>query len=201
MQTRVILVTGEVKCFPDAEPYFMHFGEPEEGDVTVDIISLTTGEPSGFVAGVGGQQTGDSLLMDIYYAHCLALYGTAQERRDLETLATLFPHALVHNPADAFIDSQCRAVRERFNVDVTFRANYTDDSDAVMEEVFKPLVQRCQLLVFRGTPEGSITSGVAREIRYAEAAGIPVLELPSGLYQRMLCKTATREYLREVGQR
>lgn len=36
--------------------------------------------------------------MKIYYAHCIAIYNTPQEERDLEKIKKLFTAAEIYNP-------------------------------------------------------------------------------------------------------
>lgn len=66
---------------------------------------------------------------------------------------------------------------------------------------FKPLVEKADILFFRSFADGSIGAGVHQEIMWAQDAGIPVLELPTGLYRRQLNSTGTREMLALLGQR
>ena len=73
--------------------------------------------------------------------------------------------------------------------------------DDRMVTVFRPLVERCDVLVFRSAPSGRITSGVAIELEWAVELGKLILELPSALTRRRMGIIETREYLAEVGQR
>lgn len=123
--------------------------------------------------------------MMVYYAHCLALYGTAQEKRDVELLERL--GFTVFNPNNQMVEGLVRDAKK--------------NGDDVMEAVFKPLAQSAASLVFRALPDGSIPAGVAKEIDWALEAGVPVFELPSAVLSRVLSLEATREYLREVGYR
>jgi hypothetical protein len=126
--------------------------------------------------------------MKVYYAHCMALYDTPQEKRDVQTLKldlgwdVLNPNCPEH---------RCGAVQAREEA--------PHDPHASML-YFKPLVESCNLLAFRALPDGAIPAGVFMEIKWARDAGIPVIELPSGVRRRGLTREQTREYIKEVGR-
>jgi hypothetical protein len=122
--------------------------------------------------------------MIVYYAHCIALYNTPQEARDLETLKALGFE--VFNPNTPEIDEKVRRARE-------VSPNYM--------ELFREYVMGADALAFRALPDGRIPSGVVTEIEFALFYDKPVFELPSNLYSRYMALNATRAYLREVGQR
>lgn len=144
--------------------------------------------------------------MKVYYAHCIALYHTPQELRDLKTLE--YCGFEVINPAGPEIEAQVQEVKRAFanptrrSLEKRFHG-LADDGAAVMELVFKPLLTPASidLLVFRSLPDGRIPAGVAKEIAWADANGIPILELPSNRSSRLMTVDQTREYLKEVGQR
>ncbi len=119
-----------------------------------------------------------------YYARCQTIYGSMQELRDIELIAELDSHVL---PFDAEVSAAV----------VKAKAS----SDSVMDTVFQPLVEKCDILFFRALPDGKIPAGVAREIGFARELGLPVLELPSGVLYRTMTVAETQEYLRESGQR
>lgn len=141
--------------------------------------------------------------MRIYYAHCIAIYHTPQENRDVELIESVFTGATVINPSSRAIADDCEAVRR----DVANFNKYRlagppqDPSNEVMERVFKPLAQKCDLLVFRALPDGMIPAGVYKEITWAVEAGVSILELPSATSRREMSTTQTRQYLKEIGQR
>lgn len=147
--------------------------------------------------------------MRIYYAHCMAIYNTPQENRDVDLLETIFSEFnYVVNPNKPEINLECNQLRERWNenrldVDVPGYpgGTYATASDAVMDRIFKPIVKECDVLAFRGLPDGTIPSGVAQEIQWAIDAGLPVIELPSAVNRRTLTLQQTRDYLAEIGQR
>lgn len=154
--------------------------------------------------------------MRIYYAHCMAIYGTPQEDRDMALLERIFPGEAVINPNTPMISKQCDAMRaeiEIYNVHTPTcpggmkcmgYAPHTHPRDAsgeIMTRIFQPLAKGCDLLVFRALPDGMIPSGVLKEIQWADEARIPVLELPSAMMRRELSVAATKQYLKEIGQR
>ena len=68
-------------------------------------------------------------------------------------------------------------------------------------EAFCYYVRKSSLLVFRAFPDGSIGSGVAKEIAWAVEFGIPVVEFPRQVERRTLSTEETKEMLTELGQR
>lgn len=132
-----------------------------------------------------------------YYAHCMSLYNTPQEQRDVETLRGLGLEVV--NPNDPEIEARARSMKDGYAESPS--GQYSDGSAYVMYELFKPLAQKHDVLAFRSLPDGTIPAGVAKEIQWAIEAGKTIIELPSGLSRRTLSLEATREYLREVGQR
>lgn len=125
-------------------------------------------------------------MKQVYYAHCLAIYNTPQELRDIELLERL--GFTVVNPNSPVVDAGIPAAKRR----------YADDW---FVEVFKPLVQSCDAVTFRALPDGTIPSGVAKELEFAEEFFLPVFELPSARSRRTLTLDQTRAFLAEIGQR
>lgn len=122
----------------------------------------------------------------VYYAHCLAIYDTPQEARDMQTLFRLGFDP--YNPNSPEVEAKITAHKA-----ANPNGNYM--------EFFRSLVTGCDALVFRALPDGRIPAGVAKEIDYAREANMPVFELPSRILGRTIGVEETREYLREVGQR
>lgn len=118
--------------------------------------------------------------MKIYYAHCVAIYNTPQEDRDMQALRMIFPDAEIHNP------------------------NNPEDSKGYqekgMQHFYSLLAEDFDLFVFRALPGGQIPAGVAGEINAAITYGIPIMELPSFM-GRELSVADTRHYLKEIGSR
>lgn len=122
--------------------------------------------------------------MRIYYAHCLAIYNTHQERRDLATLRALGFEVL--NPNNPEVARDVAALKAQG------REDYMD--------YFKILVGTCHAFAFRALPGGPIPAGVQKELDWAIGMGLPVLELPT-FVGRKLSLDDTRQYLAETGQR
>jgi hypothetical protein len=116
--------------------------------------------------------------MKCYFARSVALYGTKQDERDLDVIR--FMGFDVVDPAT--MDKEYEASGRAFGF-------------------FTRQVEQCDILIFRGNPEGSIGAGVAAEIRAAISESLPVLELPCGIDRRSLSIDHTREYLRDIGCR
>jgi hypothetical protein len=115
--------------------------------------------------------------MRVYYAHCVALYNTKQEERDIATLEKLFPQHEIFNP-------NCEACSEGYaQKGMKFFRRTVNDSD---------------ILAFRALPEGLIPAGVYTEIQWAIEDGKTIIELPK-LYGREMSIDDTRQYIREVG--
>ena len=116
--------------------------------------------------------------MKVYYAHCVSIYGTPQERRDLGIL-------------------------ERMGFDVA-NPNCQECTDGYKSEgmeFFRTFAENCDALAFAALPDGRIPAGVAKEIEMFREHGKPVVELPRGIHSRVMSVEETREYLHEVGQR
>ena len=121
-------------------------------------------------------------MLKIYYAHCLAIYNTPQEKRDIETLKKLGFEVV--NPNEKIHQENAQKIK-------------AENPDRVMNYFYR-LVGECDAIAFRALPDGAIPAGVGGEIKNL---GIPVIELPSGIKRRVLTVEQTREYLEEVGQR
>jgi hypothetical protein len=116
--------------------------------------------------------------MKAYYAHCIALYNTPQEQRDVSMLEQL---------GFTVVNPNCPECDE----------GYKREGMAY----FNQFAVSCDLVAFRALPDGSIPAGVAHEVSEFAKRCKPVIELPSQITRRTLTFEQTREYLREVGQR
>lgn len=112
--------------------------------------------------------------MKAYYARPISLYGTPQEARDEAAILAL-----------GFVPIQIK------------KADY----QAQGMDAFKPLVEDAKALFFRSFPDLSIGAGVAKEIAWAVAAGLPVVELPHVFERRVLSVDETRKMLAYLGAR
>ena len=124
--------------------------------------------------------------MKVYYAHSLALYGTPQEKRDVELLVSLGFE--VFNPNIPEVQEMCNNISK-------------EKGDDYFNTIFIPLVSKCDALAFRSFNDLKIGAGAYNEILIAKERGIPVFELPSALGERGLSVETTRERLKELGQR
>ena len=116
----------------------------------------------------------------IYYAHCMSIYNTPQEKRDLETIKILYPNTQIYNPSE----------------DKNGEKGYKDFG----MKYFTDIIDTCSLLIFRSLPHGKIPAGVFKEINYAIKNNKPVIELPC-FTNREMSVDDTRFYLKECGFR
>lgn len=125
---------------------------------------------------MGRKRSGTKLK--VYYAHCLALYNTPQEKRDVELLEGL--GFVVENPNIPKHDEGAKK----------FGMPY-----------FQQFSISCDLIAFRALPDGTIPGGVGQEIGWFQAQNKPVIELPGLALRRVLDKHQSRLYLQEEGLR
>jgi hypothetical protein len=126
-------------------------------------------------------------VMKVYYAHCQAIYGGPQEKRDIETLQAL--GFTVISPSDPVHQDWAKNAKAQGM-----------NSSLVMNYFFK-LVAECDAFAFRSLPDGTIPAGVANEMATAITNKKPIFELPSLALRRTLTVDETRAYFKEVGQR
>lgn len=122
--------------------------------------------------------------MKAYYAHSIAIYGSKQEKRDIHLIERLGMDVLNPN-----LPKHEKAYQDHIKVGLDGMSYFLD------------LVDKCDLVIFRANPDGSIPAGVMKEISYAEEQCLTVLEIPSGVSRRELSVQETREWLREGGCR
>lgn len=118
--------------------------------------------------------------MKAYYARPISVDGTPQAVRDKELICAM---GYEPYPLGAELDEALEEYRE------------------IGMKAFCFCVKRCDLLVFRAFPDGSIGSGVAKEIAWAVEFGIPVVEFPRQVERRTLSTKQTKDMLSELGQR
>jgi hypothetical protein len=116
----------------------------------------------------------------IYYAHAIDIYDKPTELRDLELMNLLFGEEYeVFNP----------------------NSEYSEAMYALHGmDYFLGIVEKCDVLAFRGYPNGKIPAGVWKEIMHAAEHKTPIIELPcfSG---RQMSVEDTRMFIREIGTR
>lgn len=122
----------------------------------------------------------------VYYAHSVGSYDSVQETRDVALLESLgFEVINPNNP----------------NTQIEFNDNKDKGYEEAFDLVFGKMVRDCDLIAIRAQYDGLIGAGVAKEIEYAEAAGKPVIELPTAIYKRVATPAQTKAYLKEIGNR
>lgn len=126
--------------------------------------------------------------MTAYYAHCMAIYNTPQEARDIETLERL--GLTVVNPNKPWHDCMVKALKAR-----------EDGTSVPYMAYFGELVRNCDVFAFRALPGGAMPGGIAKELDYARKYEKPIIELPTFALRSTLTIDQSREYLKEVGQR
>ena len=117
--------------------------------------------------------------MKIYYAHCVQIYNTKQEQRDVELLQKF--RFEVNNPNQPFHQEGYKAKG--------------------MDYFIEDILPGCDGVAFRALPDGSLPAGVAKEIDHFVEAGKPVIEIPGFVLRRRLSVEETRTYLHECGER
>jgi hypothetical protein len=110
----------------------------------------------------------------------MSIYGSEQEKLDMELIRKLFPSAEIYNPAE---DKEAKEGYKSLGMDY-----------------FTRIVERCDLIIFRGLPFGKISAGIYKEICCARIYNIPILELPT-IIGRDISIEETKGYLRECGFR
>jgi len=142
------------------------------------------------------KKKGKKLL--IYYAHCVALYNSPQEARDIMTLEELGFEVLNPNTEKNREGYQnYKALISQGTIPVGSSMRYCPNP----MQYFLNLVSSCDALAFRSLPSLEIPSGVAVEIQQALDLDKPVIELPSRFQKRRLNHEDTVDYLKEVGNR
>lgn len=116
--------------------------------------------------------------LKVYYAHSVALYNTAQEKRDVRMLERLGWDVMNPN-----------------------HPNHAEYYRARGMDYFRGVIETCDLLAFRANVDGSINAGVGQEIEWARELDMVVLELPCSVQRRTLSLAATCELLSESGAR
>lgn len=120
----------------------------------------------------------------IYYAHCMAIYGTSQSRRDVSQLEKLGFEVV--NPEDYQQEYDRWLLLDTTNNPMKFWVD---------------LAMTCDAVAFRALPDGRIPAGIWKEVNAHIKANRTVIELPSRFIGRQMTVDETREYLRESGQR
>lgn len=157
--------------------------------------------------------------MKIYYAHCMLIYNTPQELRDIEFLAKAGFE--VFNPNQQIIQDEviniknCTTCAKRedwmlhqYKDEYGYLSSITNKRYGQQDcmNFFGDLIKTCDAFAFRPLPNGQIPSGVAFELEVALKKGLPIIELPSDYIKkdyekRTLNHGETIVWLSELGQR
>jgi hypothetical protein len=103
------------------------------------------------------------LLVLLYYAHAMCLYGTEAESTEVSAITRCLPYYEIVDPSTL--------------------QSHADKSDDGMRYFFK-VIDRCDALVFSRLL-GEITAGVGLEVNHALTRLIPVYELDDGKTSRI----------------
>lgn len=110
--------------------------------------------------------------MKVYYAHCMDIYYTEEERNDVIHLGQAGFEVI--NPSDKI---------------------WKPHWESKGMDFAKELIEVCDVVIFKRIPDGRISGGVDVEIEMAKELGIPVLEYQSDCSNTMT-RTETKEYIR-----
>lgn len=119
-----------------------------------------------------------------YYAHTMLSYNSTIEATDIQLLKDLGFEVINPNTVEFILG--CKKYVKMYG------------KSRVME-YFKNIVSHCDLIAFRGLPDGKILSGIAVELGAALQKGMPIIELPCSLEERMIYYPETRQFLTEIG--
>lgn len=115
---------------------------------------------------------------EVYYAHPLNIYNTAQEKRDIAMLESL---------GFEVVNPNCAECAEGYK--------------AKGMEFFKQFAQACDAVAFRALASGENPAGIVSEVGWFRGINKPVLEMPTGFLRRSIDEDKTRELLDEAGFR
>ena len=145
----------------------------------------------------------------VYYAHCIAIYSTPQEDRDVAMLEEMGFEVI--NPNNPQMAERCNEIKQRFKDGHLDAARgqqprltqFADSGEAIMKLIFEPLISPAKIdaVAFRALPDGRIPAGVYLEVQCARNLMLPVIELPANLSGRQMSVEHTRDYLKEIGCR
>ena len=130
---------------------------------------------------------GEDKRKRVYYAHCMAIYNTPQEERDVKTLERL---------GFEVVNPNIPETQEGIKAFIKANPGLTN-----YMTFFYNMIDGCDCLAFRANYDGKIAAGTGGEAEYALGTGKPVFELPSMVASRIMSVDDTRQYLKEIGQR
>lgn len=115
-----------------------------------------------------------------YYARPISIDGTPQFDRDIK-LIEMIGFVPTPSPEDKI------EILKQYKI--------------VGMEAFRESVETSDILIFRAFPDGSIGTGVYKEIKWALDKNIPIIEIPRQIERRKLSVDDTRSMLEELGNR
>lgn len=116
--------------------------------------------------------------MKAFYSRPITLFGTKQEKRDINIIQSLGYDVLDYKTDEILQDYNNRGM-----------------------VVFEELVKKCDILFYRSFIDLKIGAGVLKEVNAAIKNNIPVFELPTITESRILNVQETKNYLFLMGQR
>ena len=123
-------------------------------------------------------------MLKCYYAHTMISYGSTIEEQDINLLKSL--GFKVINPSSPEISEGCAKYIKAFG-------------NSNVMKYFEDIIDGCDLVAFRSLPDGTILSGISAEVKHALKTGLPIIELPCNLDNRMQEYPETKRYLTELG--
>jgi hypothetical protein len=113
-----------------------------------------------------------------YFARPISSYNNPQDLRDVVAIEKLGFHVIEITDEETQIGARNHGM-----------------------QYFKHIVLQAEALFFKSFPDGSIGSGVAQEIGWADEVGTPIFEIPTHIIRRALDVKGTVDMLRLCGQR
>ena len=117
----------------------------------------------------------------IYYAHCIAIYGTEQEKEDIATLKAL-GFEVVNPSSDYYRNTVNKMIcKGRTSTEIM---NY-----------FITVVAGCDGLAFRALDDETLSAGVAKEANAMRKSDRPVFELSDSSKRKVMSVGQTRKHI------
>ena len=101
----------------------------------------------------------------IYYAHCMADYGSKSSKKHMSLLRDMGLEVL--DPSSQYYHNIVKGMKAEGKT-----------GEEVMD-YFMTVVKTCDCLAFRSLPSGLISAGVAKEIRCMKKMGGAVIQMPN----------------------
>jgi hypothetical protein len=121
--------------------------------------------------------------MKAYYAHCESTYGTPQEDHDVDMMGRVGINVM--NPNSPEYQEQIQMLKD-----------YGRESE--IPGFLLSLVDKCDSVIFRALPDGSISADVHQQILHAQDSNKTVLEMPTLEGRKVLTEQETRDYIEQA---